>query len=200
MANKRPALTPKKRILIACEGQKTEPTYLKKLCDFYNIDSVIVKTNGKAKTALVVIDGTCGSSPSSVAEYAKAHTGSLHDFDHIFCVFDRDQHTDYQKALNIIKKNKKIAPITSDICFELWILLHFTNSTKSFTHSDAVVKEIKTYIPNYEKGQCVFDILKDKTDTALSNAKHYNQQMHKTNNDAHTKMGDLVEILKNLNK
>lgn len=60
----------------------------------------------------------------------------LKNYDKIYCVFDRDKHTDFDKAVSRIKGeendirddgSKKIVGVVSYPCFEYWLLLHFTN-------------------------------------------------------------------------
>ena len=52
---------PYNRILIVCEGSKTEPIYLEEVRMELELDS-----------ANVMIDGTCGSSPISVVKHAES--------------------------------------------------------------------------------------------------------------------------------
>ena len=47
--------SPYDKVLIVCEGEKTEPNYFNECIQFY-----------KLNTANVEVDGTCGSSPMSV--------------------------------------------------------------------------------------------------------------------------------------
>lgn len=51
---------PYDKILIVCEGEKTEPNYFKELINYY-----------KLNTANVEIDGSCGSSPEKVLKRAE---------------------------------------------------------------------------------------------------------------------------------
>ena len=48
------------KVLIVCEGEKTEPNYFNELVHYY-----------KLNTANVEIDGSCGSSPRSVLKRAE---------------------------------------------------------------------------------------------------------------------------------
>lgn len=109
------------RILIVCEGSKSEKNYLQELCDFL-----------KLNPANVEIDGNSGSSPISVVRYAKrrfSEEGMNGDtYDRVFCVFDRDAHSSYEQAIDECKKSKPVRTfyaIASVPCFEFWLLLHF---------------------------------------------------------------------------
>jgi len=80
------------KVLIVCEGEKTEPNYFKELVIFYAIN-----------TANVAIDGSCGSSPISVVRQAvklyKSEAKKGDPYDRVYCVFDRDSHSTYDEAL-----------------------------------------------------------------------------------------------------
>jgi hypothetical protein len=110
------------KVLIVCEGSKTEPLYFKELIDHYEIH-----------TANVKVSGDCNSDPMSVVSHGlklyENEANSLSGaFDKVYFVFDRDTHSNYQKALAKIKKEKPaktFIAITSVPCFEYWLLLHF---------------------------------------------------------------------------
>ncbi|MEC4678576.1 MAG: RloB family protein, partial [Nitrospirota bacterium] len=105
---------PYDRVLIVCEGSKTEPNYLRDLRDCLKL----VSTN-------IEIDGDCGSSPMSVYNHAerryREEKKKPDPYDRIFCVFDKDTHGEqYQKATtNILsyKPAKVFKAITSIPCF-----------------------------------------------------------------------------------
>ncbi len=121
LARKRARRASYDRVLIVCEGAKTEPNYLRKLIDFLELN-----------TANVEVDGDIGSSPISVVEHSKERyneekrTGEA--FDRVFCVFDKDSHESYTRALDEVKQAKPkniFTAITSVPCFEYWLLLHY---------------------------------------------------------------------------
>ena len=70
---------PYERILIVCEGEKTEPFYFKSLCASLSLH-----------TANVEITGNCGSSPKSIFEKAqemfKEAEKEQNPFDKVYCV------------------------------------------------------------------------------------------------------------------
>ena len=116
------------RVLIVCEGKKTEPAYLSDLRDEL-----------KAPTVSFEIVGA-GADPSAVVaraiELAKANDG---DYDFVFCVFDRDMHARYADACERCRKFKRVgnaAPkliaITTNPCFEYWLLLHLKPTTRPY--------------------------------------------------------------------
>ena len=128
------------KVLIVCEGEKTEPNYFDELINFY-----------KLNTANVEIDGTCGSSPKSVFERAvelyqnEEQKGDA--FDVVYCVFDKDSHGTYDETLVRISAQNPKGVFCSAIsvpCFEYWILLHFQYTTKPYhaTGSSSIGNEV----------------------------------------------------------
>lgn len=161
------------KILIVCEGSKTEPNYFNEIVNYY-----------KLNTANVEIDGTCGSSPKSVLERAEdlankeSQKGDA--FDRIYCVFDRDSHESYDVTVkNIagkIPKGVYIAAVSVP-CFEYWLLLHFQYTTKPYhatgnsSIGNEVLKELRKFIPNYSKGSNnIFSLLIDNVEFAKENS------------------------------
>ena len=147
---------PYDRVLIVCEGQKTEPFYFEELRKYYNLHSTNIK-----------ITGNCDSSPTSILKKAEE-------------LFDDSKKERYQEVINRILAKKPqgtFFAITSTPCFEYWLLLHFECRTAPFQSSgnrsmgDNVVKELKKHIPNYHKGsKDIFSNLMSSLDHAIHNA------------------------------
>ncbi len=107
------------KVLIVCEGKKTEPHYFHGLRNHYGLN-----------TANVQVCGECGSDPNSVLSFAKQRYREEKDagdaFDKVFCVFDKDAHTNYDGALKAIataQPRNNFVAINSVPCFEYWLLL-----------------------------------------------------------------------------
>ena len=107
-------------MLIVCEGEKTEPLYFNFLRSKLGL------------TATVEVSGESDSAPSKVVNFGKKKIKLDPDYEYVFFVFDKDSHADYDTALSWIRdmksqrnyKNFSISAITSNPCFELWLLLH----------------------------------------------------------------------------
>lgn len=157
---------PYDRVLIVCEGSKTEPIYFEELRVTMELDS-----------ANIQIDGSCGSSPISVVRHAyneylqDKRQGHGEFYNTVFCVFDKDTHSTYQEAIGLVQsindelkeegvdKETKFHAITSVPCFEYWLLLHYIPSTQPFlgtgtkSAGDRLIDELRNYIPHYVKTQ-----------------------------------------------
>lgn len=194
------------RVLIVCEGSKTEPEYFKDLRNYYRL-----------KTANIEICGEeCGSAPSSILKYAEQRyvedNNAGNPFDRVYCVFDKDTHHCYLPTLEAIArkrtKDTKWFAITSVPCFEYWILLHFSPTSKPFHPSgnrsaaQNVKAEIRKYIPEYTEGmRGIFNLLLHQLEFARQNATRLLAAAEASGTDnPSTKVHELVEYLQNLKR
>jgi len=110
-----------KRVLIVCEGQKTETIYFQELARNYRLSGVKVV-------------GT-GSDPSTVVKEAQKRKKSEKlwgdGYDQVFCVFDQDEHKHFDTATSQATSNG-IEMARSWPCFEYWFLLHFRYTRQPF--------------------------------------------------------------------
>lgn len=174
--SRRPKRDAYNKVLIVCEGQKTEPNYFREIIYKYRIN-----------TANIMIDGTSGSSPKSIVEYAlglyRLEKKKGDAFDQVFCVFDKDSHGTYQWAKIFVDKTDRelrnelidedtlseeddlitIFNATTTVpCFEYWLLLHFIYTTKPYASAGnnsscmCVINDLKTHIPNYKNLKLMF--------------------------------------------
>ncbi len=202
LARKRARRASYDRVLIVCEGAKTEPNYLRKLIDFLQLN-----------TANVEVDGDSGSSPVSVVEHSRERyneekrTGD--GFDRVFCVFDKDVHESYTSALDKVEKTKPkdiFKAITSVPCFEYWLLLHYEFTTKPFVVTGTksacanLITRLKKYFPAYSKGNAdTYNEIKSQTTQAIDRSRPALEQAQKNGRDnPSTLMHELVEYLHHL--
>ena len=188
-------------ILIVCEGAKTEPNYFTELKKAFRLSNANVMVCGR------------GSDPLSVVDFAIETFRREQEFDRVYCVFDRDRHITYPAALDKVRqtrlgKGSKIFAIPSVPCFEFWLLLHFTYTTKPFDAPAGnsicfrVIEELKNYLPAYQKGdQDIFNKIQDKLDNAITNASRV-EQYHQTSgtDNPSTLVHSMVEYLRDLKK
>jgi len=149
------------RLLIVCEGEKTEPQYLTEICREMRLATAHVH----------VRQGTFGTEPIQVVEFAehlfrngdRAKGIEAGAFDRVFAVFDRDEHRSYHQALDkaaalngrLINDERKKVPvqaIASVPCFELWLLLHF-ESIQAPLQRGEVYDRLRVHLGGYDKGQ-----------------------------------------------
>jgi hypothetical protein len=154
-------LQPAERLLIVCEGSKTEPWYLGEIRQQLWLPSASVQVKPAA-------DGT---KPLRIVEYAERlftkgqRTRGIHarSFDRVVVVFDRDEHHSYRAALprvaalngrldNDERVKVPFEAVVSVPCFELWLLLHFEDAYAPL-HRDEAVGRLRAHLAGYAKGQ-----------------------------------------------
>ncbi|MCY4008028.1 MAG: RloB family protein [Rhodobacteraceae bacterium] len=201
LERQRASKQPYRKVLVVCEGEKTEPRYFTELSDRYRLNSARIEIYG------------CGSDPYRVFELAKQRykdeKAKGDGFDKVFCVFDEDNHTSYQNALQeiqVAKPKDTFEAIHSVPCFEYWLLLHFVYTTKPYASLSGnsacqqVETDLKKYMPLYSKGnEGIFEQLAEKIDIAYDRAKK--SLLAAKNAGTHnptTRVHSLVEYLKHL--
>jgi hypothetical protein len=193
------------RVLIVCEGEKTEPNYFNELI-----------RDKKLNTANVVVeDSRHGSDPMSVVNCALSRDPKGTEYDRIFCVFDRDRHTIYDAAMDKVRQHRfgklgKLVAITSVPCFEFWLLLHYEYTAKPFGQGvglkkspcDSVMSLLEKNIPGYKKSdQGVYEKTKDKIDDAIRHAKQLaSANLTSGTTDPSTEVYKLAQYLFDLKK
>lgn len=202
--------TPLAKILIVCEGLKTEPTYFEELVVYYELHTASV----------IDVTGDCGSSPMCVVRKAKELQAEMIQkgapYDEIFIVIDKDAHTDYNSALESIKcakPSKTWIAVNSVPCFEFWLLLHYTYTTKAYKNlpgnssGNQVLKELKKHIKGYEKGakgifrKTLNSLKSNDLNEVIIKAKQCEQAATSSGTDnPSTMVYKLVERLLNLNE
>ena len=104
-----------------------------------------------------------------------------------------------QKVSALVQSNKNTAVrfVVSNPTFEVWLLLHFKYSTKQYKNGNSVIKDLRRYLPNYEKNRDCFEVCKDKMKDAVDNstklAENYDDiEWPSIECNPRTDMGDLI--------
>ncbi len=143
---------PRRRILIACEGESTEPHYLNDLKAALGLTSAEVVVVGKG----------CSSNPSAVVTFTIRQMKEDPSWDAAYCVFDKDGRDregrdTYREAIETAAKarlsgQRTVVAIPSVPCFEYWLLLHFVYTTSPFGSAKEAAARLAGYLPGYAKG------------------------------------------------
>ena len=204
LQRKRARKAPYDRVLIVCEGAKTEPNYLREIRDAYRLSTANIDICGEE----------CGSDPLSVVNYAVRKFRQDPDYNRVYCVIDRDKHATFDAAMDKLRQTRlgksiTFTAITSVPCFEFWLLLHFGYTTRQFcapgnaSNCELVIAELnkRGRIPGYSKGaRNIFVLAKDKLPDAIKHARQLQQHNLATGaNNPATNMHELVEYLISLN-
>ena len=130
----------------------------------------------KIHCASVVIEHSHHGDPKGLVEEAiNAKAGSPAN-DIFWVVYDaeelsqRNKLQSHAEAFQAANRNG-INIAFSAICFEVWLLLHFTPNPSAFLQPSKAVKELQKYIKNYKKGDLnILTTLQDKLPAARVNA------------------------------
>ena len=192
------------RILIVCEGSKTEVNYFREIRKEFHLHNANVEVQHSSL-------GTCPLQIITSAEelFLNGNTGKgiqKQAFEQIYVVFDRDEHEEYfnarnkAKALNSKLKNDlgkkvKFIAITSVPCFELWLLLHFEDVQVPLHRDDALAR-LQKHLPSYTKGKTgTYEATKDQHFFAIERA----EKLPEHNGiDCFTDIHELVTLLTTL--
>ena len=170
----RPHRSGNPRVLILCEGARTEPGYFNAL-----------KTD-RGLTSVVVCASRAGQAgPRGLWERVQAELRKDPGWDEIHCVLDHDGRAaavdDLERRLADLGKrhrSSRIAMVLSDPCFEYWLLLHFQFTDRPFaaagkgsTACDEVIERLRHHLPDYRKDDPrLFEQCRDRVDDAVRNA------------------------------
>lgn len=193
------------RLLIVCEGSKTEPSYFNEIRKQFRIATANVE----------VQPSEWGTDPLNIVRYAEhlfVH-GSRpkgirpRSFDKIYAVFDRDSHQNYHQALAFATARSNVhaneegaqvpfIAVASVPCFEAWLLMHFEDVVAP-VHRDEVYQRLRQHIVGYEKGQGnLWEITRGQFEQAVTRARL--RQAVATpfdGNEVYTDVHELVEVL-----
>lgn len=159
---------PKKIFIVLCEGEKTEPKYFSgifrsKLSNRESYTFKIYKPTDHSPLGLV---------HAAKKEKTDALRSGISAKDIItWAVFDRDQHAKIPEAHNMARDNNIFIAFSS-ICFEFWILLHYSSTTRPFSSCVEVEEFIRqNHDANYNSIDNLYEHLKDRIGSAITNAK-----------------------------
>ena len=198
IARRGPIREPYDRVLIVCEGKRTEPLYFHELADRYRLSTANFKVIGS------------GADPKTVVREAKEklrnENGLGENFDRVYCVFDRDEHATYEEACNEARASGLMLAISWP-CFEFWLRLHFGFTRHPYLRTGGkspaqnCVDELRGFLPGYEKAaRGVFFELEDRLEEAKVHAARALEDARATNAfNPSTEVHKLVHYLQSLN-
>jgi len=204
LKRKKAMKAPYDRVLIVCEGAKTEPNYFREIRDAYRLNTANIDICGQE----------CGSDPLSVVNYAIKKFREDGDYNRVYCVIDRDKHATFDAAIDKLTqtrlgKDVVFNAITSVPCFEFWLLLHFGFTSRQFcapgnaSNCELVLAELnkKERILGYCKGaKNIFALTKESLPDAIRHANQLQQHNLATGaNNPSTNIHELIEYLIDLN-
>lgn len=169
----RPSRSDQPRILILCEGTRTEPNYFGGFKKAQRLTSVVVRP---------LRSGQVG--PAGLLRRVREELKEDSGWDEVYCILDhdgRDAEIDsFEKklaAVDLQTDSCDIKMVLSRPCFEFWLLLHFEITDRPFssgprgTECEDVIKRLGRHLHGYEKNDSqVFEKCREHIHAALENA------------------------------
>lgn len=167
-------------VLIVTEGSQTEPKYFEHFKTRQNnIDIRVVGSRSSAGETDYV------SLVRKAREYQERNQLSSSTGDSVWVIADADVNYNNPKPmaeknskLNHARKmadNRGINLLLSSPCFEFWFLLHYQYTTRFIKDYADMRSLLQKYIPVYTKTADVYELINDRTKTAVENAKRAEQ-------------------------
>lgn len=177
--------------MIVCEGHRTEPNYFEALR--LSLRLKMVRVSPVSQPGLL---GVRRAVTTTVEEARPA--------DEIWCVVDDDEReveiSECRRAIGRLRERRgspKIHLVLSTPCFEYWLLLHFTDTTRAYrgfpgrSACAQVIEELKRHLPDYRKNDPrLFEKTRDRMPDAIERAKRPRPE-----GASSTEVGRLVERL-----
>jgi hypothetical protein len=155
-----------KRILIVCEGEKTEPNYFRAQRRKLKLPLVEIEIKEKAGPPISLV---------TTAEKFANERKKDEKFDEVWCVLDREGKHHNPTFTDAIQKAQSLAYklAVSNPAFEFWYILHFESTTRIFANGEEVKTYLQKHIPDYEEKMVVWPLLEENTATAIENSNKF---------------------------
>jgi hypothetical protein len=161
-----------RRILIVCEGEKTEPNYFNKFPENpYVYDDIDVYGKGYNTVSLV----------SETIRLKNEALQKKNPYIETWCVFDRDDFPleSFVNAIKLAEKNR-IKCAYSVEAFELWYMLHFNYYDTALSRKQYQEKLSELLGKPYMKNDGeMFGILRKRQSRAIQNAQKLYDKLYK---------------------
>ena len=138
--------SPKPKIVIYSEGEKTERDYFNEMKRFNRSVVVDIEIIGRAGVPL-----TIANEAVRVAQGARRSNRhqSYAKQDEFWALFDRDEHPNVSDAISRCR-NADIGIAFSNPCFEVWLILHFQDFDRP-DHRHDVQRHLQTLCGDYDR-------------------------------------------------
>jgi hypothetical protein len=148
LARRGPRRQPLPLVLVVCEGVVTEPQYINGFRLAHGASTVRVQIEAPGGDPLALVERAISLRKHASQAAARERDQNL-VYDEVWCVFDVDEHARLDEARRTADASGVRLAI-SNPCFELWLLLHFTDQTATLSRQRASGL-LKKHLPNYAK-------------------------------------------------
>jgi hypothetical protein len=175
-----------RKIVIACEGSKTEPGYfesIRKELRLRTLQIIVLRHQGRTDPRSII-------ERVVEARQEMKRKQAWTDGDSAWAVFDGDEHIEQSpenwKSAIVLATKQKIQLAITNPCFELWYLIHFQDYCAPITR-DRVINLLEKHILKYDKSMCLYPKpLKPLTEQAIQRAEQIAAQIQRNELDEHS--------------
>ena len=193
LRRRRPTREPRKRYLLFCEGEVTEPEYFSGWRRFLRSRLISVEISPERGDPLRLVEGAVSAKRTAEREAKRERDENLR-YDEVWCVLDVDDHARLGKARELADRHG-ISLAISEPCFELWGLLHYQDQW-AYAECSTVCEALRRHLPYYDK-RLDFDAIRPQYSQARERAIALDQQRDRTNGSSNpsTDVWRLVDSL-----
>ncbi|MBK6674282.1 MAG: RloB domain-containing protein [Proteobacteria bacterium] len=182
--------------LIICEGEETEPNYIRGLCDHLGIN----------RAAVHIESGEGVTDPEGLVRKARKKFTSDGNFDRVFVVCDAGAGglaEALKLAQNPVRNNAgettNVVVVSSHPSFEFWLLLHFEYRASPCTAVEAL-RDLRRHLTNYEKSDPqVFQMVESGLEQACDRAQRLKHDLNRTGAASpDTDMAEFIRLLREM--
>jgi hypothetical protein len=146
LTRRAPSRAPLPLLLVVCEGEVTEPQYLRGFSQAQGANTVRLHIQAPGGDPRALVERASELRDDAAARAARERDENL-AYDEVWCVFDVDDHARLQAASELAQR-KGIDLAVSNPSFELWLILHFREQGAHLTSRRAaqlLAKHIRDY-------------------------------------------------------
>ncbi|HDN25559.1 MAG TPA: RloB domain-containing protein [Thioploca sp.] len=195
LARRKPQREPKLKLIVVCEGEKTEPKYLNDFTKEHNNPLVEIKVIPKGGAPVTLVKKAV-QFKKKLERQARRSKNSFDQRFQVWGVFDVDEHPNIPQAKDTARSNGVKLGI-SNPCFELWGLLHIRNYDAPI-HRHDLQRLLEQLMPGYDHESSAtfnYEFIGDNYDIAKKRAKQGCQRREEEDDSGGNPSTDVYVLL-----
>lgn len=180
LRRRRPVREPRKRFLLFCEGEVTEPEYFRGWRRFLRNRLIEIEISPERGDPLRLVQRAVSAKAAAESQARQERDENLL-YDEVWCVLDVDNHARLRSARELANQNG-IYVTVSEPCFELWGLLHYQDQW-AYIECSAVQGALERHLPYYDK-RLEFDAIRPEYPRARGRAIALDERRARTGSDS----------------
>ncbi|RKZ53031.1 MAG: RloB domain-containing protein [Candidatus Parabeggiatoa sp. nov. 3] len=186
---------PKFKIVVVCEGEKTEPKYLNDFTQDHNNPLVEIKVVPKGGVPVTLVKKAVKFKKELERE-ARRSQNSFDEHFQVWGLFDVDEHPNIPQAKDMARSNGVKLSIANP-CFELWGLLHIRNYDAPIHRHDLqrILEKLMQGYDHEVSATFNYEFIRDHYDIAKKRAKQGYQRREEEGDSGGNPSTDVHKLL-----